>query len=70
MIAFSVVGLFFFLYIYRKLAKYFLEGSKGVSMEAVILESLERAVFPLLFGCLHAVLIDDLTVQTLVLFMV
>jgi hypothetical protein len=70
MLVFSFVGFFFFLCLYRRLAKYFLEESKKTNMEAVVLESFERAVFPLVFGCFHAVLIDDLAVQTLVLFLV
>ena len=31
---------------------------------------MERAVFPLLFGCIHAILIDNLFVQTVVLFII
>ena len=67
MIIFSVGGLLFFTFHYRKLVKYFLEDSKESNMEAVVIESLERSVFPLVFGCVHALLIDSLFTQTLVL---
>lgn len=38
-----------------------------MTLEAIFLESLERSVFPLLFGCFHALLIDDLAIQSIVL---
>ena len=67
MIIFSVGGLLFFTFHYRKLVKYFLEDSKEGNMEAVLIESLERSIFPLLFGCIHALLIDYLLIQTIAL---
>ena len=67
MIVFSVGGMLFFYFNYRKLVKYFLEDSKESNIEAVVIESLERSVYPLLFGCAHALLIDNLLIQTIVL---
>ena len=64
---FSVGGLLFFTFHYRKLVKYFLEDSKEGNMEAVLIESLERAIFPLVFGCVHALFIDNLALQTILL---
>ena len=40
LIVFSVAGLLFFAYHYRKLVKYFLEDSKDTSFQAIILEGL------------------------------
>ena len=36
-------------------------------MEAILIESLERSVYPLVFGAVHALLLDSLGVQTIVL---
>ena len=66
----SVGGFFLLKVHYKKLVKYFLEDSEKTSLEAVVLESLERALFPLVFGCIHAVLINDLALQTIVLLVV
>ena len=63
-------GFIFFFYHYRKLVKYFLEDSKETNMTALLLESLERAIFPLLFGCVHALFLSNLFTQTIVLFCV
>ena len=70
LVVFSVGGLVFFFYHYRKLIKYFLEDSKETNMTALLLESLERAIFPLLFGCVHALFLSNLFTQTIVLFCV
>ena len=70
LIVFSIGGLLWFYYHYRKLCKYFLEESKENNMEAVIIESLERSVFPLVFGCVHALFLDNLPLQTGILFAV
>jgi hypothetical protein len=66
-IFFSVVGLMFFLYHYRKLVKYFIEDSDKINMEAVVMESLERSVYPLLFGSIHALFLDSVGLQTIIL---
>ena len=70
MVVFSVGGLLFFTFNYRKLVKYFLEDSKESNIEAVVIESLERSIYPLVFGCTHALFIDNLALQTIVLAMV
>ena len=67
LLVFSIGGFLWFFFNYRKLIKYFLEDTKKVSIEAIVLESLERGIFPLLFGSVHALLIDNLTLQTIVL---
>jgi hypothetical protein len=67
MLVFAVGGLVWFRFWYRKLLKYFLEDSRKRRLAAVAFESLERAVFPLLFGAAHALLLDNLLVQTAVL---
>ena len=67
MIVFAVGGLLFFTFHYRKLIKYFLEDSKEANMEAIVIESLERSVYPLLFGSTHALFLDNLYVQTILL---
>jgi hypothetical protein len=36
-------------------------------MEAVVIESLERSVYPLLFGSIHALFLDSLGLQTILL---
>lgn len=36
-------------------------------MEAIIIESLERSVYPLIFGCVHALFLDYLGTQTIIL---
>jgi hypothetical protein len=66
-VVFSVAGLLFFFYHYRKLVKYFIEDSEKVSIEAVVLESLERSVYPLVFGSVHALFLDSLGLQTIIL---
>lgn len=67
---FSIGGLLFFTFNYRKLVKYFMEDSVECNMEAIMLESFERSVFPLIFGAVHALFIDNLFVQTVILFVV
>ena len=67
LIVFCVGGFLWFLINYRKLVKYFLEDSQYTNMTAITLESLERAVYPLLFGAIHAILIDNLAHQTITL---
>jgi len=57
MVVFSVGGLVFFFFHYRKLVKYFMEDSEKFTLKAVLLESLERSTFPLLFGAIHAILL-------------
>lgn len=69
-VVFSVGGLLFFFLHYKKLVKYFMEDSKVYTLTAIVLESFERSIFPLVFGALHAILIDNLLVQTIVLFLV
>jgi hypothetical protein len=68
MLVFSTGGLLWFFYHYSKLIKYFLEDSKKSNIEAVVIESLERGVYPLVFGCIHALFIENLSLQTLILF--
>ena len=70
LIVFSVGGLLFFTFHYKKLIKYFLEDSKESNMGAVLFQSLERAIFPLAFGCVHALLLQHLFIQTIVLFVI
>lgn len=67
LLIFSVGGLTWFWFHYKKLVKYFMEDCQIISLEAIFLESLERSVFPLLFGCVHAVLNHDLFLQSLAL---
>ena len=54
LVVFSIGGLIFFFYHYRKLVKYFLEDSEKFTLGAVFLESLERSIFPLILGAVHA----------------
>ena len=70
LLVFSVSGLTWFWFHYRKLVKYFMEDCKLISLEAIFLESLERSIFPLIFGCVHAVLNHDLFLQSVVLLIV
>ena len=67
LMVFGVGGLVWFTFHYRKLVKYFLEDSKISNLKAVSFEALERAIYPLIFGSLHALLIDHLLIQTIVL---
>ena len=67
-IVFSVGGLVWFYFHYKKLVKYFMEDSERVGLQAMLFETLERAVFPLLFGAVHALLLENLFVQSIVLF--
>ena len=67
LLIFTVGGLVWFKFHYKKLLKYFMEDAKTTSLEAILIESLERSVFPLLFGCAHALLIDHLLLQSIVL---
>lgn len=52
-IVFSVGGLLFLKFHYKKLIKYFVEYY-GLSTAALFFESCERMIFPLLLGCVHA----------------
>ena len=61
----SVCGLTLFLVHYKKLVKYLMEDCRKVSLLAILLESLEKSVFPLLFGCVHALFLENLFVQTI-----
>ena len=63
----SVSGLTLFLVHYRKLVKYFMEDCKKITLLAILFESLEKSIFPLLFGAVHALFIDDLFAQTVIL---
>lgn len=47
--------------------KYFIEDY-NVSVDSVVLEALERSTFPLVFGAVHILLKENLSVQTIVLF--
>ena len=46
LVLFSVEGLLFCLFHLSKLVKYFIEDSKTVSIKAIVIESLERSVYP------------------------
>ena len=70
LIVFTIGGLLFFTFNYRKLVKYFMEDSKDVSFEAMLFESLELSIFPFVFGAVHALLLDNLYLQTIVLLIV
>ena len=63
----SVCGLTFFLVHYKKLVKYFMEDCRKVSLLAILLESLEKGIFPLIFGSIHALLLENLLAQTITL---
>ena len=64
---FVVGGLTLFLIYYKKLVKYFMEDCKKITLLAILLESLEKSIFPLIFGAVHALFIDDLFTQTVIL---
>ena len=70
LVLFCVGGLTWFLAHYKELAKYFMEDRKDTSLKAILLESLEKSVFPLILGAVHALFLDSLFVQTIVLFTV
>lgn len=36
-------------------------------MKAALLESLEKSIYPLIFGSVHALLLDNLSLQTIIL---
>ena len=67
LIIFTIGGLTFFLVHYKKLVKYFMEDCRKVSLLAILLESLEKGVFPLIFGSIHALLLDNLLAQMITL---
>ena len=67
LIIFTVGGLTFFLVHYKKLVKYFMEDCRKVSLLAILLESLEKGIFPLIFGSIHALLLENLLAQTITL---
>ena len=67
MLVFSVSGLTLFFVHYKKLAKYFMEDYEKITLKAIMFESFEKSIFPLLFGCFHALLIDRKLTQTIVL---
>ena len=67
LLIFVVGGLTLFFVYYKKLVKYFMEDCKKVTLLAILLESLEKSIFPLLFGAVHALFIDDLFAQTVIL---
>ena len=64
LIIFSVGGLLYLKFHYKKLVNYFIQyyGPKTASL---IFESGERMLFPLVFGCIHALLINKLLIQTI-----
>jgi uncharacterized membrane protein len=63
LVVFVIGGMLWFRFHYRKLTKYFVEDF-DVSAFSVVLESFERSIFPLLFGSIHILLIEDLFLQT------
>ena len=67
MLVFSVSGLTLFFVHYKKLVSYFMEDCKVISLKAILLESCEKSIFPLLFGCVHAILMDNILIQTITL---
>ena len=67
MLVFSVSGLTLFFVHYKKLVSYFMEDCKIISLKAIMLESCEKSIFPLLFGGVHALLIDNILIQTITL---
>lgn len=66
-VVFGVGGLIYLKFHYRRLVKHFTEEYRRISLGLLMLETLEKSTFPLLFGCLHALLIDNLGVQTIML---
>ena len=70
LLVFSVSGLTLFFVYYKKLAKYFMEDCSKVSLLTILVESLEKSVFPLVFGAVHALFMDNLLIQTCLLFSV
>lgn len=69
-VVFGVGGLLYLKFHYGRLVKYFTEEYKMIRIDLLILETLEKSTFPLLFGCIHALLLDSLELQTIVLFCV
>ena len=63
----SFCGITLSLVYYKKLVKYFMEDCRKVSLLAILLESLEKGIFPLLFGSVHALLLENLLAQTITL---
>ena len=70
LMVFSVSGITLFFVHYKKLAKYFMEDCNKVSLLTVLFESLEKSVFPLIFGAVHALFMDSLLIQTVLLLVV
>lgn len=66
LIVFVIGGMLWFRFHYRKLTKYFVEDFE-VSVFSIVLESFERSIFPLLFGSIHILLMDNLKLQTILL---
>lgn len=64
---FSVGGLIWFKFHYKSLVKYFTEEYKSITLYLLTLETLEKSVFPFLFGAAHSLLLHNLPVQTIVL---
>jgi hypothetical protein len=67
LVVFSVGGLVWFRFHYKKLMKYFMEDWNSFKLKYIVLEAMERSIFPLVFGSIHALLIDYLLVQSIVL---
>ena len=70
MLIFSVCGLTLFFVHYKKLIKYFMEDYSRNTFMAILFESLEKSMFPLLFGAVHALFIDNPFIQTIILIIV
>lgn len=66
LMVFVIGGMLWVTFHYRKLTKYFVEDFTP-SISSVVLESMERSIFPLLFGCVHILLKDNRPMQAVVL---
>ena len=67
LIVFAVGGLIFLRFHYKKLVKYMAEDSKAITLDALLLEALERSLFPIIFGSIHSLFLENLGLQSIIL---
>lgn len=66
-VVFTFGGLLYLKFHYRRLVKYFTEEYRKTTPYVLMIEAFEKSIFPLLFGAIHSLLIDNLVLQTVVL---
>ena len=67
LLIFSVGGLTLFWFHYKKKVKYLIDDCKKVTLSRILLESLEKSIFPCLFGAVHAMLYEHFICQTIII---